>query len=321
MQSSMKNIKRIILRAAGRLGMNELAGVFASHKAFCIGYHSITSSRNSNELSAELYANLSIDEADFDKQLSYLKSHGHTFVTVGGMLEAVRKGTKKPTAIYFDDGYKDNLLNALPILSKYGVPATIFVTADAIDRSNILWTIALRSLYKQIKKTPDESEKKIEEYKTLPAHEAAAKVAEEYKGHDLSLTLEQFKMFLDWDEVKGLVKAGIEIGSHTVSHPNLTKIDTHKIRLELAESKKRIEEKISQPVVSLSYPYGRLSPEIVELTKAAGYHCAVAGSEGWNDFEGVWSHPFEIRKIAPRPKGDIFDFAIRLYLRPLLNQL
>ncbi|HVS79883.1 MAG TPA: polysaccharide deacetylase family protein [Candidatus Paceibacterota bacterium] len=315
----MNNIKRIILRTAARMGLNELAGSTASQSAFCIGYHSIRSRRNSKELSGELYWNLSIDEEEFDAQITYLKKHGHTFVTVGNLLNAVKKGIKKPTAIYFDDGYRDNLLNALPILKKHAVPATVFVTTGAIDRTCLLWTLSLRNLYRKIGK--ENVEEEIAKLKDLLAHEAAERVDEVYRAHGLKLDSDDFDMFLSWEEVGRLAQEGIEIGSHTVTHPNLTKVDAARMNSELVESKSRIEEKIGVSVGSLSYPYGRVNGEVADAARAAGYRCAIGGVEGWNSFRTIQSRRFELRKIAPRPGGDIVDFATRMYLFPLRKRI
>src|SRR5690606_39359269 len=61
---------------------------------------------------------------------------------------------------------------------------------------------------------------------------------------------------LTWDEVGSLDRAGIEIGSHTVSHPFLVQLDDRELFTELSSSKARIEEQIGRVVSSLSYPTG-----------------------------------------------------------------
>lgn len=60
---------------------------------------------------------------------------------------------------------------------------------------------------------------------------------------------------LTWAEIRGLQDAGIEFGSHTVSHPKLVELDWPQIELELNESKKTIEREVRRPIRSFAYPY------------------------------------------------------------------
>ncbi len=88
---------------------------------------------------------------------------------------------------------------------------------------------------------------------------------------------------VSWAEVIEMSKNGISIGSHTVHHINLTEQKTgetrekylERIRCELIESKKVIEEKIGQPVLYLNYPYGRQNETVEKEAASAGYTAAV----------------------------------------------
>jgi peptidoglycan/xylan/chitin deacetylase (PgdA/CDA1 family) len=78
------------------------------------------------------------------------------------------------------------------------------------------------------------------------------------------------RAMLDWDQARKLLQAGWEIGSHSVSHPDLTRLDRVACEHELAESKRQLEQRLQQPVRSLAYPYGRLNPAVRDL--AAGHY-------------------------------------------------
>jgi peptidoglycan/xylan/chitin deacetylase (PgdA/CDA1 family) len=95
---------------------------------------------NFQEVSVLCYHSVDNDEGEltmspsaFDRQLSYLKNHGHYFATLDEIV-AYAKGEKKLprkcVALTFDDGYEDILTQALPILTKYRAPATLFVIED-----------------------------------------------------------------------------------------------------------------------------------------------------------------------------------------------
>ena len=86
-------------------------------------YHSISDDKS----------NLSVSVNNFERQIKYLYTSG--FRTV--QFNSVNKKIKKPLIITFDDGYKDNLINALPILKKYNFNSICFVVSDHIGKSNI----------------------------------------------------------------------------------------------------------------------------------------------------------------------------------------
>lgn len=88
------------------------------------------------------------------------------------------------------------------------------------------------------------------------------------------------KAVMNWDEIKDLVKEGIEIGSHTLNHPFLTKIPIAQSKLEIEDSKKILEDKLGIEVKSFCYPYGDYDEKIKELVIKAGYKYAFTTKEG-----------------------------------------
>lgn len=83
------------------------------------------------------------------------------------------------------------------------------------------------------------------------------------------------KDYLTWDQVKEMMDFGFEFGSHTLTHPHLTKIPLEKARLEIIESKNILEKRLKQKIETFCYPYGDYDKTIVELVKDAGYRGAV----------------------------------------------
>jgi peptidoglycan/xylan/chitin deacetylase (PgdA/CDA1 family) len=82
------------------------------------------------------------------------------------------------------------------------------------------------------------------------------------------------KDFLNWRQVAELAATGMEIGSHTKSHPFLTDIGDEELRKELAESKSIVEEKIKKSVSVFAYPFGRYDANAVSATERTGYRAA-----------------------------------------------
>ncbi|WP_448588234.1 polysaccharide deacetylase family protein [Thermocrinis sp.] len=102
------------------------------------------------------------------------------------------------------------------------------------------------------------------------------------------------KPIMSWDELSYLVKAGIEIGSHTLSHPFLTKLSIKDAKREIEDSKKLLEDKLGVKIKSFCYPYGDYNQEIAELVREAGYEYAYTTVKGkYKDSPNRW----EIKRI------------------------
>jgi peptidoglycan/xylan/chitin deacetylase (PgdA/CDA1 family) len=104
--------------------------------------------------------------------------------------------------------------------------------------------------------------------------------------------------FLDDQEIKELSLIS-EIGSHTISHPYLTKIPSQKIKHELLDSKKWIEDLIDKDVISLGAPYGFINEKIVKIAVDLGYKLIGNSVEWWNNTEDICSSNL-INRVAIR---------------------
>jgi peptidoglycan/xylan/chitin deacetylase (PgdA/CDA1 family) len=89
-------------------------------------------------------------------------------------------------------------------------------------------------------------------------------------------------------------EAGLEIGSHTATHPILPNVDREHVRRELTRSRQRIAAEIGRPVDLFCYPNGNYNDEIVREVERAGYRCAVTVEDGLNDAD---SHPLRLKRI------------------------
>ena len=109
-------------------------------KLVALGYHSIWHPSNHVKLHGELYAHISLPTVFFEEHIRYLQEHGYTFLQFRDLVHMLSAGQSMPdnaVLIYFDDGYKDVLLNAYPLLKRCGVSASIFLTTDFIDKKSL----------------------------------------------------------------------------------------------------------------------------------------------------------------------------------------
>jgi peptidoglycan/xylan/chitin deacetylase (PgdA/CDA1 family) len=81
---------------------------------------------------------------------------------------------------------------------------------------------------------------------------------------------------MDWDALLEHAQRGVVIGSHSVSHPHLTRLSADELRRELNESKEEIEDRLGRPCEDLAYPYGEHDERVRAAARAAGYGRAYA---------------------------------------------
>lgn len=88
------------------------------------------------------------------------------------------------------------------------------------------------------------------------------------------------KKLMNWEEIKTIHKEGIEIGSHALTHPFLTKIPKEMAKTEIQDSKKILEDMLSKEITCFCYPYGDYNETIRDLVIEAGYKYAFTTKEG-----------------------------------------
>jgi peptidoglycan/xylan/chitin deacetylase (PgdA/CDA1 family) len=97
--------------------------------------------------------------------------------------------------------------------------------------------------------------------------------------------------FLNWKQLRELESAGIEAGSHTISHAQLTSLSDAEAIRQLVGSRKALEYALGHPVQWFSYPYGAVDARAVRLVRKAGYVLAVTTHSG-----AVQTSPLELRR-------------------------
>lgn len=176
-------------------GCNALARKFLDDKIYVLNYHSVSSEANSEVLQASLYSNLSIDAGLFEKHMRFLKKNGHTFVQFRDLLGTGVTKCKKPTIIYFDDGYKDNLENARPILKRLDISACVSISPALVDRTDILWTIKYRVFVRSSNMDIAKGEATIEHLKTLSKNDREEEVNKLYSLKRFELLPENLNIY------------------------------------------------------------------------------------------------------------------------------
>lgn len=91
--------------------------------------------------------------------------------------------------------------------------------------------------------------------------------------------------YLTVDEIKEMAAAGWEVGSHSLDHPNLTILDQPRLRAEIVDSRKKLQELLGVPILTFAYPFGDVGSAEVDYVKFAGYIAAM-GATGYTADQG-----------------------------------
>ncbi len=268
----------------------------------------------------------------FRRQAEYLARH-FTVCSLEDLLSRLEAGRPLPprsVAITFDDGYADNFDNALPVLREFGLPATIFLTVGCIEAREPLWfdrvLHAFRHTERQALRLPA-----LELDCGLHTHaerSAAAQFAltqlrrldPDRRAEGLDELERQLgasdgslggELLLTWPQIEAMSQERITFGSHTMSHPILSRTRRDQMDYELVESKRLLESRLRRPVLLFAYPNGKprdYSPEVIERVRAAGYGLALTTVWGAN----VRSDDrFQIRRVMAR-SPNLPSFAMSL---------
>ncbi len=204
-----------------------------------------------------------VPPAAFAQQMAFLSQNGFQVITLEQFVEYKQQNRKPPpktVIITFDDGYRDNYLNAFPILEESNFKATFFVVTDYINSDRIFHWLNL-------------GKKSLSHY-------------EENK---------QYWLPFGKDDILSMSNKGACFGSHTKTHCNLKDVDESRAMEELRGSKECLEKKLLKPVRCFCYPFGGLSELIKNWVKAAGYDCAVSVEMGCNTLNGDF---FNLRRTS-----------------------
>lgn len=251
------------------------------------------------------------DAARFRALLSYLRRVGVHLVSVEDLVDAAiaradsraTPGRDVPTVAFtVDDGYRDFLDVAVPILAEFDCPATAFVVPDVIDGKLWFWwdqlawiqrhsaraaiTIALRggSASLACGNAPEAAasmERLQERLKALPNAERLEALQSLARAAEVSIPDVPPSEFavMSWDDLRGAERRGLRFGAHTMTHPILSMCTDEQSRWEISASIARVREEVAQPSTVFCYPNGRAidfgEREIASL-KAAGSLAAVS---------------------------------------------
>lgn len=255
----------------------------------------------------------------------------------------------RTVVVTFDDGYADNLRNAEPILQKYGIPATVFVTTDFVAGNRWPYWDELAALFLQAPTLPPRLTLELngasrtwelagespvdsswnvlqggvlarqDAYRTLSDHlrsltgykrDEVLTEIRSWSGHVSRIPAD---LFMSPEELRSMTADGLmEIGAHTITHPNLALLPAEEQRREIVQGREQLEQISGCKVHSFAYPYGtrdHYTRDTVRIAKETGFNCACSNFPGT-----VWSRSdrYQLPRVLVRD-WPAEEFARRLY--------
>ena len=308
-----------------KLFQSKIAQTFFSPfqgKAAITMYHRVLSERGDPQLFSPNF-HLGVDVRQFEAQIQHLAENYHCAKLTD---IADQPSDQFRVAVTFDDGHEDNMSLALPILERYQVPATIFISTSLMENPGVVWWYQLEkvtalssqvvlkgfsNIEKWTTKTSEQKQKCFNDLtdllKVLPAQEQQKLLLRLLESNGFG-SPSQHVHPLNWDQVRELAKNPlITIGAHTQNHPVLRTVPDGLLYEEITQSKFILEDRLDQPITTFAYPFGELahaSRREYQFVKNSGFDLAVT-----TRFGHVYESMLESnqRWSLPRVPIDPFD--------------
>jgi peptidoglycan/xylan/chitin deacetylase (PgdA/CDA1 family) len=269
----------VALEILGRTGFPRVKTRFFPRKyPLILGYHTIDPPEFLQRILGVRFS-----RTLFEGQIAYIAQH-HEVISMPTLLDWLDGGEAVPPngiVITFDDGYRDVFDSAMPVLNHWNLPATVFVSTGSVDTGRSIWTNKIYHMISETQKptirlsVPGTSDisgklttlemkramamKLTSRFKQLADSEKKECLNRLAEALDLDGSTDPFEHLpmLTSDQIKILSGNGFTIGSHTVSHPILSRCTEEEQRCELTESKRQIEVWTGEPCTVAAYPNGQ----------------------------------------------------------------
>ncbi|OFX37851.1 MAG: hypothetical protein A2X08_06050 [Bacteroidetes bacterium GWA2_32_17] len=211
----------------------------------------------------------------FEQCVKWLVFNKFEFISldeVAVLVETKKKVKTRKAVITLDDGWKDNLNNVLPVIEKYKIPVTIFISIAPVYDGN-LWTQVFKNAISQKSDLIKKEEKK---YKKIPEQRRL----EIYNLLKQNTTLK--RNIITIEELLLIVQNPlIYIGGHTFNHAMLNICTLKEQQFEIDDSKKHLEKIIGKQINYFAYPNGDYNDDSIQLVSKAGYRMAFTTKSVW----------------------------------------
>jgi len=259
----------------------------------------------------------------FDSLLTTLRKHFNSI----GLKELLDHLDGRPlpshsVLLTFDDGYRDNLEQALPLLLRHQLRALFFIATHFVEHRRLFWWDRLSYVLKHAKRSRIELNYPHPLSLSLDsgvgeAERTLQQLIKTTRALDVDRLLDELvaaaqapwdaqtercladELILDWEGVRKLRAAGMDIGSHTRTHRVLQTVPESEWESELEGSRRDLEAKLDQKIEAIAYPVGRsiqARPELRSAVGRAGYRVGFTYQTGHQRLPVV--DPYDIKRMS-----------------------
>jgi len=292
-----KNLSPIIYHS----GIHNLTKPFFGGRGHILMMHRVIPLTNKSRIHNHL--SLEISPEHLERIIDFFLKLGYDFISLDTLSDWIGNNirTKRKFVVFtFDDGYKDNIEFAYPILSKHKVPFTIYVTNSFLDNKAILWWYLLEDLVLKVSNISyvfpsggidvkcysfSQKEKAFNVIRThimkLTNENLENELNKFFSSYGFQISDYAPKLCMNWESLTALVTDSLfSIGSHTLNHYNLCNLSGEQAYTEIYESKKIIEDRSRNKVKHFSYPLGKFGEREVEIARRSGFMTATTTQTG-----------------------------------------
>jgi len=212
---------------------------------------------------------LEITPEFFSRALQRALDLGFEFIPLSEVPERLATpDARRFLALTFDDGYADFAEHALPVLERFGAPATLFVCPGMVEGGAQLWWLQLEEAVRRLDsaegfsaRTPQQKAAAYEaiywRLRALPEAQLWENCARLARAAGVADDELRRGLFLDWEQLQALAaRPRLSFGAHGLSHRRLAQGPEEVARAEIAQSKVVVEARLGRPAVAFCYPVG-----------------------------------------------------------------
>lgn len=242
---------------------------------------------------------MEMSAADLGRHLDQQQRDGCDLLSLDELAERLQRrqpGPRRFACLTFDDGYLDNLTQALPVLRARQAPLTIFLIPGLIDQTLVHYGAILQDWVRdserlrftvqgQAHSLEARSEpQKVQALRQLQQTLGQALQARDYRGFFEDHGVPFQNHALSWEQILEMDQDPlVTFGAHTLHHPRLTQVDTQTVQDEILGSKRRLEEVLGHPVEHFAYPFGDHGPRESVLARQMGFRTISTTRQGYTD--------------------------------------
>lgn len=203
----------------------------------------------------------------FESCVRWFKKHGYRFLStdeVAAIAAGQAPFPKAAVVFTVDDGWRGNKENIAAVANQHNIPVTIFASTSPIATGEGYWWSYIAAAHSRGLIT--QTVHSLKKVPTPEREELVSRVKQQVKLEREALTVEELQ------EISN--SRAVSIGSHTVTHPILTKCSAEQSAKEITESRQVLESWLGKPVQHFAYPNGEFGEREIKFLKESGYKTA-----------------------------------------------